>query len=275
MKRVSSAENPTFRQLQRLAGSARERRIRGRTLLDGAHLVQTYIERVGQPETLVVSDLGMTREEVRALVARGQSTVLLLADRLFEEASPVDTPSGLMAVIRTPPPPEPRLGGGDCVVLDGIQDPGNVGSILRSAAACGVGAVLLTTGCAQAWSPRVLRAGMGAHFRLRIHERAAPDEMLKDYSGRVIATAGAGSPSLFEVALSGDVAWLFGAEGAGLSDRVAALAHQSVSIPMAGGVESLNVAAAAAVCLFEQARRRGVRPNRSRHNRASRPSKPG
>ena len=139
-------------------------------------------------------------------------------------------------------------------MLDAIQEPGNLGTLLRTAAAAGIRDVLLGEGCAQAWSPKVLRAGMGAHLALAIHEQAPLARMLAGFAGEIAAPAPEAPESLFELDLRQPVAWLFGNEGAGLSPEVAALATREVCIPMADRTESLNVSAAAAVCLFEQVR---------------------
>jgi RNA methyltransferase, TrmH family len=149
-------------------------------------------------------------------------------------------------------PPGPDIAA--CVVLEDVQDPGNLGSILRSAAAAGVRDVLLTPACAQAWSPRVLRAGMGAHFALRLYEQCDIAAFASRYRGRVLAAVRDGAGPVFGTDLRGDVALMFGNEGAGLSAGLLALASARVSIPMPGACESLNVAAAAAVCLFERVR---------------------
>ncbi|MBK6973854.1 MAG: RNA methyltransferase [Sterolibacteriaceae bacterium] len=256
MKRISSADNPTVKLLHALATSSRERRKLGQTLLDGAHLVDTWLIGVGPPPLLVVSESGSRRAEIAALLGRaGEGTEIIeLSDGLFARVSPVDTPAGIMAVIDIPPPPAARLGSGSCIVLDAIQEPGNLGTLLRTAAAAGIRDVLLGEGCAQAWSPRALRAGMGAHLALAIHEPAAPARLLAGFAGDIVATAPDAPESLYELDLRQPVAWLFGNEGAGLSPEVAALATRKVCIPMADRTESLNVSAAAAVCLFEQVR---------------------
>ena len=263
MKLISSRDNPAVRRLHGLAHSARERREHGCTVLDGAHLVGAALDAGWALQELVLSEEGATRAENRVLLERAATVpALLLRDKLFAHVSPVDTPSGILAVVAVPPAPP---AGGRCSnvgVRDGVQDSGNLGTILRTAAAAGVGDVLLAAGCAQAWSPRVLRAGMGAHFALRIHERCDVAAVLADFPGPVVATAlGAGSVDLYAAELGGAVAWLFGAEGRGLSPEVLALADTRVSIPMAAGVESLNVAAAAAICLFEQRRQARLRAN--------------
>jgi TrmH family RNA methyltransferase len=142
-----------------------------------------------------------------------------------------------------------------------VQDPGNVGSMLRSAAAAGVARVLLSKHCAFAWSPKVLRAGQGAHFCLDIHEDVDLPAWARAYrasDAEVVATVAAGGTSLFAAPLAGRVALAIGNEGTGLSAELAAQATQRVTIPMPGGVESLNAAAAAAICLFECVRQRAA-----------------
>ncbi|MEY3202702.1 MAG: hypothetical protein RIR70_2252, partial [Pseudomonadota bacterium] len=132
------------------------------------------------------------------------------------------------------------------------------GTLLRTAAAAGATAVWLTKGCAQAWSPKVLRAGMGAHFCLPIVEGVDLTLALAKTSTTSIATTLDATQSLFETDLTGPTIWLFGAEGKGLSEDIKARATARITIPMPGPMESLNVAAAAAICLFEQARQRGM-----------------
>jgi RNA methyltransferase, TrmH family len=260
MKYISSRDNPSFKALRLLSRSARERRKQGRTVLDGLHLVEAYVSRVGPPLLLAASERGMAQEEIRRLVdLLPGSAPTVFSDALFAEISPVDTPTGLLALVDIPQTRVPQPVASSCIVLDSIQDSGNVGSILRSAAAAGVPLALLTDGCAQVWSPKTLRAAMGAHFELTLVERADVARLLVHYPGQVLATRLDRGESLFDLDLAGPVAWLFGSEGAGLSTELAALAGEAVRIPMPGAAESLNVAAAAAICLFEQVRQRQAR----------------
>jgi TrmH family RNA methyltransferase len=241
-----------------MAGSARERRKAKLTLLDGAHLVDVALQARWPLRELVVSDQGLMSVEIcRLLEQAGDTPVLHLPDALFVHVSPVDSPSGVLALIDLPETAEDVLLIDSVVILDAVQDTGNLGTILRTAAAAGIREALLTSGCAQAWAPRVLRAGMGAHFGMRIHEQADVGALLHGYTGQILATGlGAGARPLYEYDLRGAVAWMFGAEGQGLSPELSALATGKVIIPMPGGMESLNVGAAAAVCLFEQVRQR-------------------
>ena len=146
----------------------------------------------------------------------------------------------------------------DAVILDRVQDPGNVGAILRTAAAAGVTRVLTTPGTAWCWAPKVLRAAMGAHFALAIHESHAWEALLPLLRVPLAGTLAHGGGSLFDQDLVAACAWVFGSEGDGLDAAIAQRLDWRVTIPQARTVESLNVAAAAAICLFEQRRQRGA-----------------
>ena len=255
MKTITSAENPRFRALLKLAQSARERRTSGLSLLDGVHLVAAYRDHIGKPAEIVLSQDGLENPEVAALLS-GMPDVdaVLFTDVLFRQLSSVATPTGIIGVVPTPRLEQPVKLSGASVWLEDIQDPGNVGSILRSAAAAGVATVCLSRHSVHAWSPRVLRAGMGAHFALRIIEGADLLQLAEGYSGRIYATSVSGGTPVFEADLKGDVALLFGNEGGGLTTALAGCANQTVHIPMPGKTESLNVGAAAAICLYERER---------------------
>lgn len=264
LKTVSSRENPRYKALQRLVQSAPARRKSGLSVLDGAHLVAAYRRRWGLPQQLIVSRSGWDDPEIRELMdGAPDSGRVLLDDVLFRHLSSVTTPTGVMAVIRTPrPQPVPRDMDA-CVMLEDVQDPGNVGSILRSCAAAGIGHVLLSAGSAHAWAPRVLRAGMGAHFALSVYEAADLEAVARAFRGKRIATRQRAPQSVFDAELGGSVALMFGNEGAGLSRGLLSLADAVVSVPMPGAVESLNIAAAAAVCLFERVRQLSAGRGRS------------
>ena len=254
MKLIQSRDNAFFKQLKKLAESGRERRKTGRILLDGVHLVEAYEQAIGQVETLVVAESALQGGEIASLVA-GRDTVVL-ADALLHDIAPVDTPSGLLAVAAWPSAPSAPDLTQDAILLDGVQDPGNVGTLLRTAAAAGVTQALLSPGCAAAWSPKVLRAGQGAHFALTIHENTDLGDFVTRYQGVTAVTCLDGASSLYDARWTGTVAWIFGAEGQGVSQELIDAAQCRIRIPMPGAVESLNVGAAAAVCLFEMVRRR-------------------
>lgn len=256
MRSLTSRDNPHVKHLHGLAHSARDRRTARQTILDGVHLVEAAVGAGQALAEVVVSDQGLCNSEIVTLLELSKGVAVThLSDTLFAHVSPVDTPSGLLGVMSLPPAPPPPDLTRSLMVLDGVQDPGNLGALLRTAAAAGLQDVLLTQGCAQAWSPRVLRAAMGGHFALRIHEQVDVADTLQRYTGEILATGvGPEAVDLYALDLTGAVAWLFGAEGRGLSATLSALATRRVTIPMNAAIESLNVAVAAAVCLFEQRR---------------------
>lgn len=205
---------------------------------------------------LVLSDSGRSNAEATSLIASYLDVeVLHLPDGLFREISGVATPVGILAVIRIPEASDAPIDG-SCVMLDAVQDGGNIGTILRTAAAAGVREVMLGHGCAGAWLPKVLRAAQGAHFGLRIREQVDLATQLRRYTGTSVATVAREGTPLFDLSLTGNIAWVLGNEGAGVAADLIALAGQRTTIPIAADTESLNVAAAAAICLFEQVRQR-------------------
>jgi len=258
MKAIRSRSNPTIKALVKLAGSSRERRRTGTTLLEGERLVRAYGESGGRAETILASESACADDAIRAFVERFPAgSHLVLADGIFSAISQLASAAGVAAVIRTPQPGPVEKPISGCLLLENIQDPGNLGSILRTAVAAGTRQIFLSRESVFAWSPKVVRAGMGAHFFLAIFESVDLGEVARSFAGRIIATAPRATTSLYDIDLKGEVAWLFGNEGAGLSTQAKGVATTEVRIPMPGQAESLNVAAAAAICLFEQIRQRG------------------
>jgi TrmH family RNA methyltransferase len=251
-KVISSADNAQFKQLKKLAGSARERRKQQQTLLDGVHLIQALSNAKKSPQLLIVRAGSEAQDEIQDCLNRFQQVPRLLLDgKLFDHVSPVETPLGILALLDIEQPQHESY---QCaVLLENIQDPGNVGSILRTAAASGAEAVYLSKGSAEAWSPKAMRAAMGAHFVMAIHENADLIAISEKFN-TTIATRLDATQSIYDVNLCGKTAFLFGNEGLGLSDELANCATDKVIIPMPGKIESLNVAAATAVCLFERVR---------------------
>lgn len=254
MKRVTSRDNALFKQLKKLSHSSRERNKAHCTILDGTHLLSVYLERVGSPEWLVVADSRREEAEIAGLLQRvPDEKLLVLEDGLFAEVSTVESSTGIAAMIQIPQ----QASGGWAefgLLLEDLQDPGNLGSILRSAASAGCDKVYLSPACTDIWSPKVLRAGMGAHFFLCLEENRQLCVLAEEYPGKVLAAAPGAQSTLFERDLRGQVIFAIGNEGAGLSEELLAAATQTIRIPMPGGMESLNAAAATAICLFEKVR---------------------
>jgi TrmH family RNA methyltransferase len=258
MKHIISRDNPFFKELKKLAGSARQRRQSAQTLLDGAHLLQSYLASGKQPQHLLLTAAALQDREVTALLEKIPGIpVTQLDDKLFAELSELKTPTGILALITLPDQATSAVHNHFCLLLEDIQDPGNLGSMIRSAAAAGCDAVYLSQGCADAWSPKVLRAGMGGHFVLAVHESADLIAVVSAFPGKVYAAALDAKTSLYACDLRGQVAFAIGNEGAGLTKNLLDACHP-VTIPMPGKVESLNAAAAAAVCLFEAVRQRAL-----------------
>lgn len=260
MKTIASRDNAVYKTLARLATSAAERRKQALSVIEGAHLVEACLD-AGHPlQTVFVSGRAAETGAAQGLLGRAaDATCVVLADALFDAVSSVESPAGLMAILPTPSGRAVPADAGFCLAVEKVQDPGNVGTLLRSAAAAGVGHVLLSPGCAFAWSPKVLRSGQGAHFAINIVEGADLAAFLASYRGTSVALAGQAQASLFETDLRGPVTFVVGNEGAGLSPGLAEAAKVCVRIPMPGRAESLNAGVAGSIALFEAVRQRGAK----------------
>lgn len=257
MKHITSRDNAFYKELKQLATSSQARRKAGRSLLDGVHLCQSWLDLRGAPEHCVVSSGALANPEVAAIVDRVDALhahVTALPDALFGAISQVEHGVNLVFVVASPVPAKAPGLVESSVLLDGVQDPGNVGSILRSAAASGIKQVYCSPGTAFCWSPKVLRAAMGAHFVLDIFENIELAPLVRAAKIPVLATSGYAAEQLYALDLRRPVAWVLGHEGQGVSQELLELATHRVAVPHAGKVESLNVAACAAVCFFEQLR---------------------
>lgn len=220
----------------------RLRRAERRAVIEGPHLLAAALSAGIEPVAVFGTEAGLAKPEVTGLVRNA----VVLSPGVFRTIADAETPPGVAAEV-----PIPELkGDSPAVFLEGIQDAGNVGAIIRSAAAFGVQILYLDRGCADPWSPKVLRAGMGGHFVTALRQVEDLPAAIREARVRLLSTVVRGGRPLREVDLSGRVGWAFGAEGAGLSPAILNLGSEKVTIPMAGG-ESLNVAAAAAVCFYE------------------------
>lgn len=243
---IKSRDNERVKRWAKLVRDSSARRSEKRVIVEGAHLVAEALQSGLKPLAFIVSESGLKRDEIRTLV--GSEEPVILADRIFGIVADAQTPPGIAVEVDLPDTSsDPKKPG---VFLEGIQDPSNVGAILRSAAAFGVGEAVLDRGCADAWSPKVLRAGMGGHFKLALRQAAELAKELDAFQGKLVCTVSTQGVALNKADLTGKLGWIFGAEGRGVSEPSAARASVKVSIPMAPGTESLNVAAAAAICLY-------------------------
>ena len=256
-KHIISRDNPVFKTLKKLSENARERRAEGKTLLDGVHLIESYCEAFkgtnqADPELVIIPE-GKSSAEANALMQQLEHVnTMMLPTLMFAELTPVASSTGILALVKTPkiaPPDTINF----ALMLEDIQDPGNLGSMLRTALGAGVEAVYLSKACTDAWSPKCLRGGQGAQFLLPIFEGVDIVEAMQNFAGKSYATTLDGS-SLYAQDLSQPTAFIIGNEGAGLSAKVVQAATHQISIPIHQNLESLNAAAAAAVCLFERKR---------------------
>ena len=215
-------------------------------VIEGSHLVAAALAADIKLAALIATEAALAKPEVAALVRRSRLEPIRVSAAVFGAIADAQTPPGIAAEI---PLPELKREG-SAVFLEGIQDAGNVGAIIRSAAAFGVALVTVDRQCADPWSPKVLRAAMGGHFAIGIRQVDDLGGAISAFGGRAICTVVKDGRPLREVELSGHIGWIFGAEGAGVSPEIVSNARERVTIPMAGG-ESLNVAATAAICLYE------------------------
>jgi TrmH family RNA methyltransferase len=261
MKQITSKDNALFKELKLLATNSAARRKAGQTLLDGIHLAQSALDFGVTPAYCVVAESAEFHPEVATILDRCEAAFvkcISLPDAMYNMVSQVENGIGILLLVDIPKASVPEALTVSAVLLDDIQDPGNFGSILRSAAAAGIKRIYCSSGTASAWSPKVLRAGMGAHFLLDIIENTDLAEVIATSEVPVLATSSYATKTIYQADLSGPCAWLMGHEGQGVSEVLMALATDTVIIPHLGKVESLNVAAAAAVCFFEQVRQQTV-----------------
>lgn len=244
---LSSRDNPKVQRWRALAQDAKQRRAEGRAIIEGPHLVEAWIARRGPPVCILATTPGTFGEAGAPVVELSEAAMRAITD--------VRTPQGVAAEVEIPRETSPLPGLGNCVFLDTVQDAGNVGAILRSACAFGLLDIVLGPGCADPWSPKVLRAAAGAHALARIRE--APDlvQAIESFGGDTYWTSPREGERLDKLDFGSRLAWVLGSEGQGVSAAVAQHCTGSVSIAMPGSTESLNVAATAAICFYEHARR--------------------
>ena len=269
---ITSRDNPLVQRLRKLAQDPAAYRKLGEVWLEGDHLCSAFLARGKKAPVAVIADTAWLGEHglgnggdplvyKLTTLARQADKVIVLPEGLWKHFSGLESPARLGFLVPVPvladegEPAADLRTGVPTVVLDRVQDAGNVGSILRSASALGVAQVVAMKGTAALWSPKVLRAGMGAHFALHLVEQVVPSQ-LACLQVPLVATSSHADHELPRAPLPEPCAWVMGHEGQGVGLEIMALCAHTVSIPQPGGEESLNVAAAAAVCLYESLRRR-------------------
>ena len=253
VKHITSRDNPLLLRLRKLAADPAAYRKLGEVWIEGEHLCSAFVQRGGVAALAVITEDAWQVPALRALTG-GAASVVMIPAPLMATLSTLESSAPLGFVL-------PWAGAGELavdqpsVVLDRLQDAGNVGNILRSASAFGFTQVIALMGTAALWSPKVLRAAMGAHFALRLIE-AVDEAALAALRMPILATSSHADRLIHEAPLPWPCAWVMGHEGQGVSAALLQRCTEALRIPQPGGEESLNVASAAAVCLYESARQR-------------------
>jgi TrmH family RNA methyltransferase len=253
MKLITSKDNPRLKTIRRLAQDSQAYRKLGLVWLEGDHLCRAALGRGVRPELAIFSESIWQASEFEWSQCAGELWVV--PDDLFAGLSALESPSKMGFLLQLPENPEINPSAAT-VVLDRLQDAGNVGAILRSASAFGFKQIVAIKGTAGLWSPKVLRAGMGAHFGLSLIESASLED-LQSLQVPLLGTDVHEGPYLHELVKQGQLpqqcAWVLGHEGQGVSAELMGRVDQKVRIAQPGGEESLNVATAAAICLHASA----------------------
>lgn len=252
---LESKDNPKIKHLRGLIDQNSYRKKQGQTVLEGTHLCLSWLVEDRKIKSIFTTEHALAHPDFDLIAEQYQGAVFVISESLYKDLSTLGTTLACLAIVDLPSSSHALDFTADTLILENIQDPGNVGTLIRSAAAAGIQQIVCTKGSASLWSPRVLRAGMGAHFSLHTYENIALEDLLDKFKIPVYVTSSHESESLYSKDLKKACVWILGNEGQGVSDY--ALAHaQAVSIPQPGGQESLNVAIAGSVCFFEMVRQR-------------------
>ena len=263
-KFIESEANAKFKRWKKLARDARAVRKERATLMEGIHLMQVALES-GCRVNAVLIDADRATREARELALelcrKSGADLFALSPALYDQLSPVEHGVGIMLEVPVPKTEDVDFSREDVLYLDGVQDAGNVGTLIRTAVAAGFRTIAASPKTAGFYAPKVMRAGMGAHFGAKLIENCPIDLFAERYEGTILAADARGGEDLFAADdyASGPVCWILGAEGLGVSSEALAKTQRRFYIPIEEACESLNVGAAAAVCLFDVRRRRLAR----------------
>lgn len=250
---ITSLQNDKVKLAHALKTQAKTRRKERRIVLEGARLIADAYERGGARPDFALYEPGAANASLVDLFERQRVSIYPVSDEVLHHISATEQPQGMVAVF---PMPETALSEtlARVLILDDMRDPGNLGTILRTAAAAGVDAVLLSPGCVDPYNPKVLRAGMGAHFRLGLAEQTWPQIAETCQGLNIYLAEMAGDAPYDRVDWAAPWALIIGSEAHGTSPQAEALDSKRITIPMAAGAESLNAAVATGIILFEAQR---------------------
>ncbi|KXO83177.1 rRNA methyltransferase [Acinetobacter venetianus] len=252
---LESKDNAKIKHLRGLIELNSARKKHQQTVLEGTHLCLAWLQQQKKIFSLFTTEQALENSELQQVFELHQGHIFVISEVLYKDLSTLGTTLPCLAIIDLPQNPAQIDFTQDTLILENVQDPGNVGTLLRSAAAANTKQVICTQGSASLWSPRVLRAGMGAHFSLVCFENIQLEDILPQFKIPVFVTSSHRSTSLYNKDLTQACVWILGNEGQGASNY--ALEHaEAVAIPQPGGQESLNVAIAGSICFFEMVRQR-------------------
>ena len=252
---LESRDNPKIKHLRALIEQNTYRKKQGQTVLEGTHLTLAWLAKDHIIKSIFTTEHALAHPDFEEIFSKYTGIVFILSESLYKDLSTLGTSLACLAVVDLPHSTEALNFTEDTLILENIQDPGNVGTLLRSAAAAGIDQIVCTKGSASLWSPRVLRAGMGAHFSINTYENVVLEDIIQQFKIPVYVTSSHESESLYSKSLRKQCVWILGNEGQGVSDFAMKYA-EAVSIPQPGGQESLNVAVAGSICFFEMVRQR-------------------
>ncbi|MBF7682073.1 RNA methyltransferase [Acinetobacter sp. B5B] len=252
---LESKDNPKIKHLRALIEQNNYRKKQQQTVLESTHTCLAWLQSGQKIHAFFTTEIALKHQDLQDIQALHTGHIFIISEVLYKSLSILGTTLACLAVIDIPRHNQTINYNIDTLILDDVQDPGNVGTLLRSAAAANIKQVICTPAVASLWSPRVLRAGMGAHFSVCCFERVDLTNVLPQFQIPIYATSSHQSHSLYEKNLTTPCVWILGNEGQGISEY--ALAHaQALTIPQPGGQESLNVAIAGSICFFEMVRQR-------------------
>lgn len=253
---ITSDKNTTIKLVKGLLTQARQRKKHGQTVIEGVHLIDAALRSDYPFVQILVSEAAQQHPEVQQVLTRlpTYTPIFILPDALYESIRSLGTGIDIMAIINTPTLQLATIDE-DCLILNDVQDSGNVGTLLRTAAAIGINNILCTNATAQAWSPKTLRAGMGAQFALNIFENLSSADILNSVKVPLFATSSHTDTLIYEHDLCAPLAWIMGHEGQGVCAELMQCATP-IALPQPNGQESLNVAIAGSLCLYETLRQR-------------------
>ncbi len=254
---ISSPQNPTVKLAKQLLTNHRQRKKNGLTVIEGTHLIEASLKANYPIKQILIAEQASEQAEVIELVKACKNkniAILTLADNLYKNIRTLGTGIDIMAIIPMQSLDLPIINE-DCLIINDVQDSGNLGTLLRTSASVGVKHIICTPKTAKAWSPKALRASMGANFSLHIYENIAIAEVLAKVKVPMLATSSHTTQTIYQSDLSAPVAWIMGHEGQGVCDELLNQATK-ITIPQPNGQESLNVAIAGALCMYEMLRQR-------------------